>query len=330
VRDAGRYDGTLGLGVALGALARLARDGSALPFAVEVLAFGDEEGVRFPQTLTSSKAVAGRFDRAVLGLADRDGVTYEAALRAFGGDPASIAAVARRPADVLGYIEVHIEQGPVLEAEGLPVGIVSAIAGATRWRVEVEGFAGHAGTVPMALRRDALAAAAEMIVAIEGLAHRHPGVVATVGVIEARPGAVNVIPGAASFALDFRSVDDDLRERLGAGIRATLEEIAARRGVAVSMTPGYDEKAAPCHPAIVSGLEAAVARAGVRPLRLSSGAGHDALSISGFCPMGMLFVRCEKGISHNPAEAVAAADVEVAIGVLADFLANLDPASLAD
>ena len=197
VRDAGKYDGSFGVVAAIAAVAELDRRGERLPFAIEVLAFGDEEGVRFPSTIAGSRAVAGRFDPATLDLTDADRVRLGAALAAFGGDPAGIPETARRPEQVVGYVELHIEQGPVLEAMSLPVGVVTAINGASRFRIEVTGTAGHAGTVPMRLRKDALAAAAEMILAVERRAAgaTETGLVATVGRIEALPGAPNVIPG---------------------------------------------------------------------------------------------------------------------------------------
>lgn len=215
VVDAGRYDGTLGVVAAILAVEEIRRRGTALPFAVEVLAFGDEEGVRFPTTLAGSSAVAGILSPAELDQPDRDGVTLADALRAFGHDPAEIAAAAIAREDAVGYLEVHIEQGPVLEREGLPLGVVSAIAGATRARITVTGEAGHAGTVPMAIRRDALTAAAELILAVEaiGRAGEADGLVATVGRLDARPGAINVVPGAVEMTLDLRAAADAPRRR---------------------------------------------------------------------------------------------------------------------
>jgi allantoate deiminase len=322
VRDAGRYDGNLGVVVAIAAVAGLHARGERLPFAIEVIAFGDEEGVRFPTTLTGSRAVAGSFDPAALEARDADGVSLGAALAAFGCDPAAIPAMARRPDRVLGYVEVHIEQGPVLESLGLPVGVVTAINGASRFRVEVGGHAGHAGTVPMALRRDALAAAAEMIVAIERRAAGAPerGLVATVGRIDASPGAPNVIPGAVTFTVDLRAPVDADRHKAADDISAALGTLAGRRRVELQVEKTYDEPAAACDPALLELLEASVRHAGVVPHRLPSGAGHDAMAMAALCPMAMLFVRCAGGISHNPAEAITAEDAEIAVRVLSDFL----------
>ncbi|HYH38220.1 MAG TPA: allantoate amidohydrolase [Azospirillum sp.] len=323
VRNAGKYDGNLGVLAAVEAVAELNRRGERLPFAVEVLGFGDEEGVRFPVTLTGSRAAAGRFDPAALEGRDRDGVRFADALTAFGGDPARIAEAKR---DALAYLEVHIEQGPVLEAEGLPLGIVTAINGATRFTVTVSGMAGHAGTVPMDLRRDALAAAAEMVLAVEARGASAPGLVATVGRLETFPGAVNVIPGKVVFTVDVRASDDALRRAAVQAIREDCAAIAGRRTVALDIQPGHDADAAPCSPDIVARIEAAVRRAGIRPFRLPSGAGHDAMAFTGVLPMGMLFVRCKGGVSHNPAESITAEDADLAVRVLLDIVRNFEPA----
>ncbi|OYD82237.1 allantoate amidohydrolase [Azospirillum brasilense] len=325
VRNAGKYDGNLGVLAAVAAVAELDRRGERLPFAIEVLGFGDEEGVRFPVTLTGSRAVAGRFDPAALETRDRDGVRMADALRAFGGDPEAIAAAARKPGEALAFLEVHIEQGPVLEAEGLPVGIVTAINGATRFAVRLRGMAGHAGTVPMALRRDALAAAAEMTLAAERVAAASDaGLVATVGRIEAKPGAVNVIPGEVAFTLDVRAPEDAVRRDACATILGDFEAIATRRGVELAVETTHDAAAAPCSPGIRQQIEAAVTRAGVRPLSLPSGAGHDAMAFAGVLPMGMLFVRCAGGISHNPAESITAEDADLSVRILLDIIRHFE------
>ncbi len=330
VRDAGRYDGNFGVVAAIEAVAALSARGERLPFAVEVIAFGDEEGVRFPVTLTGSRAVAGILDPAALDAEDGEGVSLREALRGFGCDPSCLPGVARRRDSVLGYVELHIEQGPVLETEGLPVGVVTAINGASRFAVEVEGVAGHAGTVPMRLRHDAVAAMAEMVLAVERTALDTPDLlVATVGWVEASPGAVNVIPARARFTIDLRSPDDRAREDATERLRREMQAVAARRGVPLALQTRYDAPAVVCAPALIESLERSVARFGVRPLRLSSGAGHDGLAMAALCPVGMLFVRCEGGISHNPAEAITEADADVAVRVLADFLQHLNPALLA-
>jgi allantoate deiminase len=320
VRNAGKYDGNLGVVLGIEAVRRIALSGRRLSFAIEVLAFGDEEGVRFPVTLTTSRAIAGSFDPKTLEARDQDGVSMREALVAFGGDPDGVAALARNPARTLGYVEVHIEQGPVLEDNNLPVGIVTAIAGATRASVEVKGFAGHAGTVPMALRKDAGAAAAEMTLAVEQIARYAGDVVATVGQMRFLPGAVNVVPGGAAFTLDIRSARDEARNKALSAIASAFADIAARRGVSLEMKTFYDEPAAVCSQSVIAGLEAATRAEGITSFRLPSGAGHDGMSMVSLCQFGMLFVRCKGGVSHNPAESVTARDVEIAANVLTRFV----------
>ncbi|WP_406855960.1 allantoate amidohydrolase [Alsobacter sp. KACC 23698] len=325
VKDAGAYDGTFGVVAAIAVIEELSRAGQRLPFAVEALAFGDEENVRFPSNLSSSRALAGRFDVATLDGQDEDGVSLRRALVDFGGDPDGIAGLARARDSVLAYVELHIEQGPVLEARDLPVGVVTAINGASRRRLTVAGEAGHAGTVPMALRRDALAAAAEMAVAVERLGAAQADTVATVGRFVVEPGAVNVIPGRVLFTLDARSPDDGVRTRLVEAIEQECRAIAARRRVELTVEPFYDAPASPCDPEIRAGLAAAVRGRQIPVLELPSGAGHDAMAMAALCPTGMLFVRCKGGISHNPAESMTQADAEAAIAVLVDFVRGFRP-----
>jgi allantoate deiminase len=325
VRNAGKYDGNLGVIAAIEAVAELHRRNERLPFAIEVLAFGDEEGVRFAVTLTGSRAVAGILDPAALDAEDAERISVRQALQQFGCNPLQITQVPRPKQDVLGYVEVHIEQGPVLETEGLPIGVVTAINGASRFTVDVEGVAGHAGTVPMPLRKDALAAAAEMMMMIERVAIESTNLVATVGRIEALPGAVNVIPSGARFTIDIRSSDNSVRKDAIARLEREFRGIADRRGIGVTLAQTYDESAATCAPWLVEQLAAAVTRAGIRPYRLPSGAGHDGLALVHLCPIGMLFVRCQGGISHNPAEAITAEDAGIAVAVLIDFLRHLMP-----
>jgi allantoate deiminase len=327
VRNAGKYDGNLGVIAAIQAVAELQAQDLRLPFAIEVLAFGDEEGVRFPVTLTSSRTVAGILDVAALDAEDAERVSVREALQRFGCNPFEIHTVPRRKDQVLAYVEVHIEQGPVLEAEGLPVGVVTAIAGASRFTIEVVGVAGHAGTVPMRLRQDALAAAAEMVLAIERVARGTEDLVATVGRMEVAPGAVNVIPSSTRFTLDIRSPKDAVRRDAVALLERELREIARRRSVTVQIGKSYDEAAATCAGWLVEQLEAAVTRCGVRPLRLPSGAGHDGLAMVALCPIAMLFVRCKGGISHNPAESITTDDADAAVRTLVDFLRHFQPQS---
>jgi allantoate deiminase len=325
VRHAGRFDGMLGVVTAIEVVRRLSAEGRRRPFAIEVAAFGDEEGVRFPGALGGSRALAGRFDPALLDERDAEGVSRRAALVAFGGDPARIPLEARDPAAMRGYVELHIEQGPVLQREGLAVAVVTAINGASRGRVRVSGESGHAGTVPMALRRDALAASAEMVLEVERLGRTTPDLVATVGRLEGEDAAPNTVPGAVAFTLDLRSPDDGTRRAALATLRAAIADIAARRGVAVEVDIGYEAPAAPCDARLQAGLAEAMARLGLPPRRMPSGAGHDAMAFSGRLPFAMLFVRCRDGISHNPAEYAAPEDIATGARVLADFIDHLDP-----
>jgi allantoate deiminase len=320
VRDAGRFDGTLGVITAIEVVSEAAKAGKRYPFAIEVIAFGDEEGVRFPSTLSGSKALAGRFDRRALDEIGDDGVSRRQALLAFGCDPLRLSEEALSPEHALGYVEVHIEQGPVLEKEGLPVGIVTAIDGVTRGIVDVEGVAGHAGTVPMAMRKDALSAAAEMMLAIEERGRDRPNLVATVGKIDVPASAANTIPGRARFTLDVRSPAD--QERLAAvdDIKKQVAAIAARRGVRATFATSHEAPAAMCDQNLSNNLAAAIKSLGVAERRLPSGAGHDAMAFDRVIPFAMLFVRCRGGVSHNPAEFASAGDIDIAARVLASFL----------
>jgi allantoate deiminase len=317
VIDAGRYDGPLGVLAAIALVERLPE----LPFAVEVVGFADEEGVRYPTTFLGSSALAGSFRRGWLQLRDADGVTLADALREFGGDPEDIGSAARK--DLLGYCELHIEQGPVLERRGAPVGVVTTITGQNHAELTFRGEAGHAGTVPMTARRDALAAAAEWMLAAEALTRRRPGLVSTVGQIAVDPGARNVIPGEAWLSLDVRHTSDAVRRRAVADLRAEAERVAAGREVALQWDDRGQTAAVPTSPALTERLAEAVEAAGLRPEALSSGAGHDGVTMAAVAPIAMLFVRCERGISHNPAEAVAEADVAVALDVLEHFVEDL-------
>lgn len=325
VIDAGKYDGPLGVVAGILAVRELSARGAALPFGIDVLAFGDEEGSRFPSTLSGSSACAGLFDRAALALTDRNGMAFADAIRAYGKNAGDIGAAAYAAADVTGYVEVHIEQGPVLEAEKLPLGVVTGIIGQSRMRIEVKGEAGHAGTVPMRLRHDALAGTAELMGEIEriALANEVDHMVATVGRIEAFPGATNVIPGAVAFSLDLRSQDDAKRKGAIAAIEAHARQIAARRGLQFHFTPDYDIRTTACTPFLQDLLADAIAALGYRTIRLPSGAGHDAQVIAKLCPMAMLFVRCRGGISHNPAEFASEADMGLAIAALVRFIETL-------
>ncbi len=320
VRNAGVYDGMLGVVTAIECVAALGD--TPLPFAIEIVGFGDEEGVRFQATMLGSRAVAGTFDPALLDLTDRDGVPMREAMARFGLDPTRIGEAARRREDVLAYVEYHIEQGPVLEDEGLPVGVVTAINGQARFRLTFEGMAGHAGTVPMGLRRDALAAAAECVLVAERLAGERPQAVATVGQASVSPGATNVIPGAVMLSLDVRAPDDGVRDALAADILAACEATCAKRNVRLACERTHQLGSCACAPWLRGQLAAAVAAEGHPVRELPSGAGHDAMAMAALADVAMLFLRCERGISHHPAEAITAEDAAIGARVFARFIAG--------
>jgi hydantoinase/carbamoylase family amidase len=274
--------------------------------------------VRFRTTLTGSRALAGNYPLDVLDQKDAQGVLMRDALLAFGGDPERAGAL-RRP-DVAAFVEAHIEQGPTLEAEGLPLGVVTAINGATRLEVVVDGVAGHAGATPMHLRHDALAAAAEIMLAVEERACREPDLVATVGRLEAWPGATNVIPGHVQFSIDLRAPNDANRATALADVEARIFTIAAMRGVQASIAKSHEAGAYACDPNIVAGLAKAVEAVGVPPRLLPSGAGHDTMAMGALCPAGMLFVRCKDGVSHNPLESITVEDCAIGLKALIQFV----------
>src|SRR3954471_18279679 len=320
VVDAGRYDGMLGVLVALACVERL---GDGVPFAVEVYGFADEEGVRYGTAYLGSSVVAGAFDPTALERRDADGVAMADAIAAAGGTVDGLAAARRDAAGLLGYLEVHIEQGPLLEAEGVPIGVVTGIAGQTRAEIVFTGEAGHAGTVPRALRRDALAAAARFVAAVEARAAAVDGLVATVGELTVAPGASNVIPGRVTLSLDVRHLDDAVRETAAADLRDEAETIAAARGVDLAWNGVQATAAVACSDRLADAFAAAVSDAGLPEVRLPRGGGHDAAVMARLCDVAMLFVRCAGGVSHNPAESVTAADVAVAIDVATRTVARL-------
>ena len=320
VRNAGIYDGNLGVISGLAAVEALHAQKRRLPFAVEICAFGDEEGVRFPTTLTGSRQRAGRFDMGALDEMDADGVSRRSALAEFGAPTKGLGEKLAGPASILAYLEVHIEQGPVLEARGLPAGIVTALNGVTRGDVMVRGMAGHAGTLPMAMRRDALATSAEMILAIEREARAAPELVATVGTLNVPGGAVNVVPGETRFSFDIRAPADGVRRAAVEAVRARIAEIARVRNVEALFTPRYEAEATPCDGVLYAGLARAMEKSGITPFHLPSGAGHDVMSFRGLCPVAMLFVRCRGGISHNPAEYASPDDIGTGARLLYDWV----------
>ena len=329
VRNAGKFDGLFGILSPIACVKELNRQGKRLPYTLEVVGFGDEEGVRFPATLVGSKAMSGTFDPTWLDKADADGVTMRQAINDFGGDASKWSELDRRDeqhGQVVAFVESHIEQGPVLLNEGLAVGVVTAIAGATRLILNVTGLAGHAGTVPMGSRQDALAAAAEMILFVEKFCTEHAGLVGTVGKLSVKPGAINVIPQDVEFTIDVRSGDDPIRAVALTAFAAGLPAIANRRNVKLRVETLYNADAAPCDAALQKQFEAAIAAQGIQPRYLPSGAGHDAMVFPAVAPIAMLFVRCgNNGISHHPDETMTADDAEIATEVLLHFFENYQP-----
>ncbi len=326
VIDAGKYDGTLGVVAGIIAAEHIGRSCRRPPFNVEVVAFGDEEGSRFPSTLNASAACAGAFAPAALESCDRDGITIAAALKAYGKDADLIASAAYKPDDIAAYIEVHIEQGPVLEAENLSLGVVTAIVGQSRERVRVGGEAGHAGTVPMALRRDAMTGAAEIIGEIERIARKNfeAAMVATVGSMAVYPGAVNIIPSAVEFTVDLRSINDAVRRAAIAEMKAVACRIAQRRRLSIEFESLLDIQTVACEASLQERLSRSIEAIGCRSIRLPSGAIHDAQMMAQLCPSAMLFVRCRNGISHNPSEYADPRDMGRAIAALVQFILEFD------
>jgi allantoate deiminase len=320
VPDAGAFDGVLGVAMAL-ELVEAARE-VELPLPLEVIAFSEEEGVRFGVPFIGSRAVAGRFDPALLALKDAGDMTMEGAIRGFGLDPGGIAEAAVGD-DVLGYFEIHIEQGPVLECEGLSVAVVTSIAGQSRFGLKFTGQANHAGTTPMHLRRDALAGAAEWISAVETLAKRTDSLVATVGRLELEPNAGNVIPGVASLSFEVRHAQDPVRKEVVEILLDQAKSIANRRNLALECERRLDQPAVPMDERLTAFLVEAIEASGLSAREMPSGAGHDAMVMAARVPAAMLFLRSPGGISHHPDESVREEDVETALHVGLKFLERM-------
>jgi allantoate deiminase len=310
VPNAGAYDGVLGVVLAVILLECLG--GKKLPFAIEVVGFSEEEGVRFGTPFIGSRALAGRLDDELLDRQDRHEISVRQAITEFGLDPSKIAD-ARLPDDTLGYIEFHIEQGPVLEKLGKPLAAVEAIVGQSRLELTFVGRSNHAGTTPMDLRHDALAGAAEWITVAEQTAHEIPGTAATVGRIDAKPGAANVIPGEATLTLDVRHKSDATRARVVEDLLQQAHAIARRRGLALKINTILNQHAVPMDSFLIRQIEAAIEKTGCAPHLMASGAGHDAMVLAERVPSGMIFLRTPGGISHHPAESVEVEDVAQAI-----------------
>ncbi len=322
VRDGGCYDGMLGVLLSLACVEAISAAGRKLPFAIEVVGFGDEEGSRFQASMNASRAFAGRLDAAsALAAKDRDGATLAEALTAFGFDPKRIADAKRTKGSVLAFIEAHIEQGPALEAQHKALGIVTSIAGQWRLKARFAGQAGHAGTTPMHLRRDALSAAAEVMLAAERIATEGPpDLVATVGQVAVKPGAPNVIPGQAEITIDVRAGTDAVRDAGLAKIEAAIAEVALQRGVGVEVERVQNLPATQMDARLLGLLGQAAKQCGYDAPQMVSGASHDAMMVVDLAPAAMLFIRCAGGISHNPAESVTPEDCEAALETLLAFV----------
>lgn len=330
VRNGGRYDGRLGILLPIAVVRALRDAGIRLPYHLEVVAFAEEEGLRFKTSFLASSVLAGRFDPALLARADVDGVTLEQALAESDlpgrGALSALREAAVDPATLLAFVEVHIEQGPVLLHHGLPLGIVTQIAGSSRFQVRVEGLASHAGTTPMTMRKDAAAAAAEMVLLVESRCGAAPTLVGTVGQLQVPNGSSNVIPAACHFSMDIRAGDDAVREAAIADIVAGIAAIAERRGVRAEVERVPPVNNAPCAPWLRAQLAAVLAKRGLSPFELPSGAGHDAMMMHRIVDVAMLFVRCGNGgISHNPLETITAEDAQLAAEVFVDFLRHFRP-----
>ena len=320
VRDAGKFDGALGVLAGIACVQQLHQSQTRLPFAIEVVGFADEEGARYQTTYLGSKVMAGRFNPQDLKRVDARGISLADAIRAYGGNPDKLKESQRDPNELLGYVELHLEQGPILEKRYQPVGVVTAIAGQTRTKVHFTGQAGHAGTTPLNLRHDALVAAAHFIVAVEAAMRDHPGLMATVGQVEVRPGSSNVIPGDVLLTLDVRHQLDASRTAACSRLQETAHRNGEQNGIIVDWEVVHETQSVPCSRELSAPLAKAARRHLVEVTELASGAGHDAAVMGEVMPMTMLFVRCKGGISHHPDELVHADDVRISVAVLSDFL----------
>ena len=324
VRNGGRYDGRLGILVPIECVRSLAAAGRRLPFGIEVVAFSEEEGQRYRATFLASGALVGRFDPTWLDQTDAEGITMRAAMQAAGLDPAEIPAIQRDPARYLGFVEVHIEQGPVLAELDLPLGVVTSINGSVRYLGECTGLAAHAGTTPMGRRRDAAAAVAELLLYVEQRAAASPQTVGTVGLLEVPAGSINVVPGRCRFSIDLRATTDTARDACAQDVLAQTQAIAARRGVRFQIDEALRVPAAPSDPAWQGRWERAVASLGLPVHRMPSGAGHDAMMLHRILPQAMLFCRgLNLGISHNPLEAITQDDADLTVRAFAALLEDL-------
>ncbi len=324
VRNGGKYDGRLGIFVPMACVQQLKRSGRRLPFGIEVIGFAEEEGQRYKATFLGSGALTGHFDRAWLDQRDADGVTMREAMQHAGLCIDDISQIERDPSRYLGFVEVHIEQGPVLNELDLPLGIVTSINGSVRLLGEIVGMASHAGTTPMGRRRDAATAAAELALYVEQRGSALPHLVATVGMLEVPNGSINVVPGRCRFSLDIRATTDGVRDACADDVRAELQRICERRGLHFKLEETMRAAAAPSDAAWQQRWELAVSALGLPLQRMPSGAGHDAMKLHECMPQAMLFVRgLNSGISHNPLEAVSNHDAELAVRAFFKLLEQL-------
>jgi N-carbamoyl-L-amino-acid hydrolase len=324
VRNGGKYDGRLGILVPMACVQALHRAGRRLPFGIEVVGFSEEEGQRYKAVFLGSGALTGQFDMAWLDQQDADGISMRQAMAHAGLNVADIASIQRDPARYRGFVEVHIEQGPVLNALDMPLGIVTSINGSVRYLGEVIGMASHAGTTPMDQRRDAATAVAELALFAEKRAASTPQVVATMGMLQVTNGSMNVVPGRCTFSLDVRATTDAVRDACAADIRAELAAICARRGLHLKLEETLRAAAAPSDAAWQQRWERAVQALGLPLFHLPSGAGHDAMKLHEIMPQAMLFVRgLNAGISHNPLESITNDDAELCVRAFANLLDQL-------
>lgn len=327
VIDAGRYDGMLGVLSALACVQTLHEKQLRLPYAIEVVGFADEEGVRYQSTFLGSRAMAGTFDFKLLHSVDKDGIPMASAIEQFGHEVSALPDAVCSPEDFIAYLELHIEQGPVLEESNIPVGVVTAIAGATRLKIKLTGVAGHAGTVPMTLRQDALIAASRCVLAVQEACTGDTDLVGTVGMLDVSPGAGNVIPGGVEFSVDIRAASDQIRTAVVESVIKQVRHIASEENVDIEVQNSHEAESVQCDPQLISTVSASIAEQGYPVIKMSSGAGHDAAAIAEIAPVCMIFVRCKGGISHNPAESVTEADAIAGAKLMFDSVLRIATAN---
>jgi len=323
VVDAGMFDGMLGFLSGLACIQVLSENKIRLPYAIELAGFADEEGVRYQSTFLGSRAMAGSFDYALLDSIDKDGISMRSAIEQFGHDVADLPKAACSQDDFVAYLELHIEQGPILEQRNIPVGVVKAIAGATRMKVSLKGTAGHAGTVPMSLRQDALVAASRCVLAIKNTCTGDDDLVGTVGMLEVSPGAGNVIPGSVEFSVDIRAAHDSVRTSVVDKAIQEMLKITSDSQIEIDIQRTHEAESVHCDAELISKVSAAIEAQGHAVVELSSGAGHDAAAIADIVPVCMIFVRCKGGVSHNPAESVTTADAAAGAQLMMDSVLRI-------